>query len=256
MIPTPSRVQSSAGTAVTTGTATLSLTNCTAGNIVIFHVASRGVTDDYDLTTDTNIDDMAGNTNATDTIVSGSGIGPGILHKAEIARVHSNGTVSVLMVVGASGEDLFGQVHEFRDVSRSKTAVGTNGVFENGSNALGRDVIAGHSTTPNFGFSPIVSNGPNRLGVTLTAIASNQSMSNWTSETGGYDLTEETEFQSATGATCTLQMQTGVMANAGTCDNGTQTIGVATDWVICTFALNGEPDIRLRSPQLDYDYSR
>lgn len=237
----PTRVQSSAGTVATTGTQTVSLTGCTAGNVVLFHVAERGtIAEDFSTTNRVNIEAIDGVDGNMDAIVTGSSAGA-VLHQAFIGRVIANGTVSVDMTVGASGNDLYAWLHEFSGCSTSSVAIGSGGVFENGSILTGRDVAGGTSATPFFAGATIITNGTNRLGITLASIASAQAMSSWTLETGG-DFTEAAEFQSATGATATLQLQTASLPSPTTVADGEQSLGVSTDWVVVLFALNGTPD--------------
>jgi hypothetical protein len=199
-------------------------------------MAIRGTTEDWSLGGEVNLETIEGVSGNIDAIVSGSSVG-GISHGVFLGRAETNGTISIDATVGASGEDLYLQWHEFDGVTSSTTFIGSSGVFENGSIPSGRDVAGGTGTDPNFAGSVVTSNGADRLGITMMALASNQATSSWTGETGG-DFTEATEFQSATGSTATLQLQTASLATPTTVADGTQTLGASTDWVICFFALN------------------
>jgi hypothetical protein len=255
-VPVPAFVQAGTGTATTTGTGTVSLAGCTAGNIVLAYVVARGNTDDYTTNNFVNIEALNGTDNAVDTVITGSTSGTALTQKLQIGRVMAGGTVSVDQVVGASGEDLFGCIYEFSGVSTSAVSGGINTVFENGVQALGRDGFGSSGTSLSFSGLPVITNGANRLGLIFGALSSNQATGDFTGESGGYDFTETTpEFASATGATCTLLINSAPMAAAGTCDSGSQTI-VSANWVLVTFALIPVPDVPVPQVDLNLIYLR
>src|SRR5262249_43331275 len=116
-------------------------------------------------------------------------------------RPAANGTCSVDMTVGASGNDLFMRLYEFSGASVGTTA-GT--VLEP---AVGAAVAEANTNTTVLDAS-VTTTARNRLALQLVGLASNQALGNFTGETGG-DWTEAVaEFSSASGATATLQLQT------------------------------------------------
>lgn len=71
----------------------------------------------------------------------------------------------------------------------------------------------------------------------FVALSTNTTTSDYTGETG-IDLAEAVaEFSSASGATATLQLQTGAMPSAGTFAPGNFTAGAATDFLVLGTAI-------------------
>ena len=231
----PSFVQAGTGTAVLTGSGTVSLNGATAGNIVFLHVAARGTTDDGGITAPfVNIEALDGTDNSTTGVISGSGPGSDIIQQIQIGRVIAGGAVSFDLIVGASGDDLYGRIYE---LSQGSTGAAIQTVLEDGASDPPRNAEAGVSTT--IQDAGITTNAADRLALNFVALASDQDIGNFTGETGG-DWVEAAEFRSASGSACTLQLQTSAMPAATTIDGGTATI-TSSAWVTMGTALIPAP---------------
>src|SRR5262249_39018220 len=154
---------------------------------------------------------------------------------------------SVDMTVGASGNDLFLRLYEFSGASLGVTA---GAVLEP---AVGAAVAEAATNTTVLDAS-VTTTARDRLALQFVGLASNQAVGDFTGETGGDWVEAVAEFSSASGATATLQLQTSAIAGAGTIDGGTMTI-TSVAWGVLGIAILPN-EIGLRSPQLDYDYSR
>ena len=197
----------------------------------------RGDSEDWSaFSNEVNVEELDGTPNNIQAIFTGSGIGSGSASRESvfICRVTANGTCSGDFTVGASGEDIFCRMYEFSD-EVAGTTIAT--VVENAASTwVG---LSGTGTT--IDSVELTTNGANRLGVHFVGVAAEQTLGNFTGETGG-DWTEAVaEFASATGATATLQLQTAEMVAAGTIDGGTITISSA-DWGGVALAIIGTAD--------------
>lgn len=232
----PVFVGAGAGAALASGSATVSKTSCTAGNVLIIHVVERGTAHDWTTGSVTNIQSLDG---FGSTLHMGIGSDRDIalantsLHSIISGRVTANGTCSFSLTEGVSHSDLFARIYEFSGVSTStdETQVFENGTammkstFGTGTSVLNRDVIT---------------NGGNRLAFQLVALENNQTIGDFTGETGGNWAEAVAEFGSATGATATLQLQTADMVSAGTIDNGSVSV-TSVGWGVIGGALIGIP---------------
>jgi len=208
------------------------MAGATAGNLILMHTIVRGTVQDHTFTNITNLENAAGTDNLLSGVISGRSLGNPITSNQQIhlARVMANGTVSVDLVVGASGEDMFSRMFEFSGASLG-TTVAT--VLENGA-GVGDDGN-GFTNTTVTDFQ-VVTNGNDRLALNFVGIDNNQATTAFTGETGG-DWTEVVaEFASATGATATLQLQSAAMSTAGTIDGGTFTI-TSAGWNVMGTAI-------------------
>jgi hypothetical protein len=214
----PVFVGAGSGAAILTGSGTVSKTSCTAGNLIIVHFIVRGTTYDWSaFSNETNIEALDGTPNTLENIRNSEEGGH------FIGRVTANGTCSADATVGASGEDIFLRMYEFSGAATGTTVAtvleNDTGVWD-GSSATGTTV----------GDAIVTTNGGDRLALNFVQISSNLATTDFTGETGG-DWTEAVaEYQDATGATATLQLQTASMVSSGTIEGGSYTIGSSVLW--------------------------
>lgn len=207
---------------LTTGSATVSKTGCTAGNIIVFHLHVLGATEDWGgFVNEVNVEALDGGDNDSTTIRTGSNF------QIVAGRAMANGTCSADFTVGASGEDIIARVYEFSGGSLGTTAAA---VFENGAGVTDFDTGTGTS----IGDAGVTTSGSDRLAINFLALESSQAIGSFTGETGG-DWTEAVAEYS--GTTMTLQVQTAAKASAGTLDGGTYTVGASTTWLSISTAL-------------------
>lgn len=191
----------------------------------------RGSVLDYSISNAVNIESLDGVDNTYNTIVQNS-FGPNISHSALIGRAIASATCSWDMVVGASGEDMYGRVYEFSGVA---TATVIAGVLEEASSSPAVRNLDGGSGT-SVPDTDVTTTGADRLCLNFIALNTNQAVASFTGESGG-DWTEAVaEFASATGALCTLQLQTASKASAGTISGGSMAV-TTTDWANMGTAL-------------------
>src|SRR5262245_13777197 len=110
----PTFVGAGSGVEVTTGTQTMSKTGCTAGNLLLAHVLFRGTSEDWATSSVVNINHLGGGS-GFDLIVANRGVGDLNTSKMSIlcGLAAANGTCSVDMSVGASGNDFVARIYEF-----------------------------------------------------------------------------------------------------------------------------------------------
>lgn len=222
----PVFVQAGTGMALTTGTGTVSLTGCVADNVVMLHAVIDGTT--FDLGFGNVVNVTSAFSNDFDDIITGGQIGSPQTASSivKIGRVVANGTCSADFTVGASGEDIFARMYEFSGVAAGTVLAN---LVENVGGVGGIYTQVADSST-SVGDASVVTGGPARLALAFVGIDDDQAVGSFTGETGG-DWTEAVaEFASATGTQACLQLQTAVMASAGTIDGGTATIGVSSGW--------------------------
>ncbi|MGQ9461139.1 MAG: hypothetical protein ACUVRA_07920 [Candidatus Bathyarchaeaceae archaeon] len=75
-----------------------------------------------------------------------------------------------------------------------------------------------------------------RLAVSFVFVNDNNAVGSFTGETGG-DWTEAAEFRTTAGSDGCIQLQTAIMASAGTISGGSYTMGAADPWGVRAFAL-------------------
>ncbi len=229
----PAFVQASAGTVVTTGTSTMSLTGCTAGNVVFKVWVSDGATSDSGIGAHVNTlrisDGVADDADFFQEVPLGASVAYLI---AFVGRVQANGTVSCDLSVGASGADLFGRIYEFSGVAATLGAFASLVISEDGVDYY--NSTGGTGTTITMG--NITANDIDRLGVTFVAVNANQALAAATGETGGDWIEPVEEFASATGTAATQGVQTADLSAGGTISGGTITISSAA-WATLGFAL-------------------
>lgn len=224
-------IQAGAGTTVTTGTGTVSVTGCVAGNFILLHVMQAGPANDYSLGTFVNVEALDG-TDLTMTIYGNDadvGSPRAAAHSNYFGRVLANGTVSINVTVGGSGEDVYARLYEFSGVH---TGPSFTDVAESGSEAGG--------TAAQIDDNSVTSTGISRLGIQLVAVNDDNVLGSFTGETGG-DWAEAAEYNSATGTQATLQLQTAEMSAAGTINGGTFTMAASDAWGVIAFALIPAP---------------
>ncbi len=233
----PTFVQASAGTVVTTGTSTISLTGCVAGNVVFLVWLEDGTPSDS--STGNHVNTKWISTGATSdleffqlkqvgTVASG-------WLAAYVGRVMANGTVSADLTVGASGHDLFAQWYEFTGVTGREAPLNSQSISEN-VHFVSTDYYLesnGAGTSVDFQFCD--SQGPDRFAVTLIAVNANQAFSSATGESGG-DWTLRSSFSSGSGTAGSVGLQTSLQPTAGSISGGSMAISSA-DWGLLTFAL-------------------
>lgn len=216
----PVFVQASAGTAILTGTGTVSLTGCVAGNLLVAAIFERGLNGDFSGPSSvTNINNLAGSSGIDGVasnrgVGSGAGVSQGFIYAG---RVAANGTCSFQLTVGASGNDLFIVLYEISGVATGTTAAS---VFENAGGQFSGEA----NTNTTVVDCAVVTNAADRLALNFVWIVSNQAIAAFTGQSGGTWSEAVAEFTSASGATATMQLQKAAMASAGTIDGGTATI--------------------------------
>lgn len=204
-----------AGTGVIalTGTGTVSKTGCTAGNLLLVHLLSRGNTEDWSaFSAETNISDIDGALGNLRGVLSGQGVGNPTTSRESlfVGRATANGTCSAEFTVGASGEDLLCRMYEFSGASLGTTLAE---ILELGSGLA--DSWFGTGTTISSGVD-MTTNGADRFAVVLVGLDNDLALGDFTGEGSGLDLTElVAEYQETTGANGTLQIQGGTIATAG-----------------------------------------
>jgi PKD repeat protein len=134
----------------------------------------------------------------------------------------SNGTeTGTITVTIGGGACKIGRMYAFRNVALSSFTEG--GGFGSGT---GRRIYAQDVTTTDVG----------RLAVSFVFVNDNNSVGNFTGETGG-NWTEEAEFRTNSGSDGTIQLQTATMASAGTISGGSYRMSARDPWGVRAFAL-------------------
>lgn len=222
------------GVPITTGSATVSKTGCTAGNLIILHYLVHNGTDDVTRSNVTNITNLIGGNNSINPILVNRDVGTGgttAKHSFCAGRATANGTCSVDLTVGGSGGDVFARVYEFSGAFAGSADDGI-GLFEN-EGAVGQSDGQTNTTLADRSITPTSSGD---LAVSLISIAGDQTLGAFTGETGG-DWTEAVDqFNSATGATGTLQIQTAQLTGTGVINGGTMTI-TSSPWGVLAFGI-------------------
>jgi len=246
-MPIPERVQSATGLAVLGAAETLSLTGCTAGNLVIV----QSVTDNNSFcnhNTIVNMENLAGTDNALTNDPSGSRyqIGSptvGGQQYVQYGRVIANGTVSVDIAPNAT-EDVFATIHEFRNV-----ALGT--LWTNIATAT---PIQSQADTATIAASNVASTPMSDcLAIAFVGVNINNALGPFTGSggTSGATYAEDFEFSSGLGTAAAVQLQTAAMTTQGTLTGGSYVMGSAASWgCISGFALIPylDPQIQSRVP--------
>jgi hypothetical protein len=206
---------------LTAGTSTVSKATCTAGNFVIIQSFFGADTGDGGLTNFSNIETLDGIGSDITDIVNAAN------RQVFIGRVTANGTCSADLLIGASGDDGAARIYEFSGINTS--TVLTN-VVENGA---GTNNELGFSASTSVVAPDVVTNGANRFGLCFVGLRSNQATVSFTGESGG-DWTElVSEYN---GTVLTLQLQSAVLASAGTITGGNMTVS-STYWISTGLAL-------------------
>jgi hypothetical protein len=243
----PVFVGAGTGAAILTGTATVSKTGCTSGNLILMHIAIGGQTEDWSTGTFVGLDTLAGSPGFSDGVLQGP-YGTRY-HGFQMGRATAS-TVSLDLTVGASGEDLFARLYEFSGEFEGTTL---GSVIENSIGA--GSPVWGHSnaTSTSVADEGVGTNGNDRLALQLVALATNQAIGDFTGETGG-DWTEAAEYQDATGVTSTMQLQTASIPSSGTIDGGSATVS-SVAWgvwgiAIIPAAVSSAPTLRVMRSNL------
>ncbi len=203
-----------------TGTMTVSKTGCTAGNLIMIQTARAGETADGTFGSRVNIEALDGIDLDTDHLRNAGS------RQVTVGRVMANGTVSVNIGVGASGEDAVCRLYEFSGASLGTTQAT---VFEHGAGTFSETGVTTSTTVADAG---VTTNGVDRLALQFVCLRTAQNVPNFTGETGG-DWTELAEY---IGSTMTLQVQSATMASAGTIDGGTAAIA-SSYWAVIGTAI-------------------
>lgn len=224
----PHYVGSGSGAAVTGLTGACSKTGCKAGNFIIVHSLQDGTSGNQSFINVSNIENLVGDDSAVTGVATGAvGSPTTALYDIWFGRVIADGTVSGDF--SSSGDDMFGWIHEFGNVSLGTTL---SDVIEE-TTAGSFNFASGTSTT--IGDESVTTLGPDRLGVQLITVAAQQSLTDFTGETG--DWTEPVaEFASAVGTAGTVGLQIAEIPGAATVDGGTITI-TSNPWAVLAFAL-------------------
>jgi hypothetical protein len=234
--PVPAFVGAGAGTLVTTGTGTVSKTDCKAGNLLLLHVLERGTPADGSRSNRVNITNLAGTTNADTPVTSALAVGGGASSRQALyaARVTADGTCSWDWTVGASGNDLLLRIYEFSD-----EALGTTYLTVLENDAVGdppRTSTTGTSTT--VADAIVTTNGVGRLALNFVCLESNQAIGAFSGATGGTWAEAVEEYATASG---TIQLQIANMASAGVIDGGTLTV-TSTPWGVMGTSIISIPN--------------
>lgn len=224
----PAFVQAGAGVTATAGTTTVSITGCTAGNIVICHLLNDGTTYDRSNGTETNWQNLAGAPSSHSVIIESTEVGAPATatHSAYIGRATANGTVSLDLVTGASGEDVFARMYEFSGVIGGTTLATT---IENGG-GIQADVA---DTDTSCTDSTVITNGLQRLALNFVSINASQATVAFTGQSGGTWIEAVSEFIGG-GTVGTIQLQIASMPTAATIDGGSFAIASAAYGTIGT----------------------
>lgn len=234
----PTLVQASAGTVITATSGIVSLTGCTAGNVIITQEFFDGTGANFVPDTITNIENLVGDPSGLTHINTPSGVlnvgsptaGQGVLH---IGRVTVNGTVSFNCRPN-SGNDAYVRIYEFSGVSTGTTLAT---VIENGSAGVAVDAQATSATVSDVGVTTL---GPDRLACNFIFVGDDNQLelTAMTGETGGDWVYPVAAFGSATGTDGAIALVTADMPSAGTINGGSDTM-TSDPWGIRGFALIG-----------------
>ncbi len=218
----PLFVGAGAGALSTGGTAaTVSKTGCTAGNLVIVHIAAAGGTAEASyLFPVVNAEDLNGADNDLTLCASANvGSGPEARHAMYLGRVMANGTCSTDFAPSSGTDEAIARIYEFSGEAEGTTFAN---ICENDNTTHG----AGAGTGTSVNDDSVITSAADRLCLQIVCVTLDTTLGNFTGETGG-DWTEAVaEYANAT-AVMTIQLQTAAMAVAGTIDGGTMTIGSA-----------------------------
>jgi hypothetical protein len=225
----PAWVKSSAGTVMTTTTATPSLASVTIGNLIVLQVCVDGNSQNTAITdTNSTIEALDGTDNTMTQITVAAIVGASIEGRQALFMGRALATTVSVDVTG-DGTDSYMQLHEFSGVN---TGTSINDVFENGTAGfLGED--AGTSVT--VADVAVVTTGADRLACNFIAIGDDNAPVSFTGETGG-DWALVASFGSATGTDGEVGLQTATIAAAGTINGGTYTQAI-DPWGVLGFAL-------------------
>lgn len=250
---TPAFVGAGTGAVITTGTGTVTKTDCVMGNVLFLHLYEDNASQQWTRSNRVNVEAPNGVDNADNIYQSGLAVGNPQVgnHALLVGRVMANGTCSWDLTVGAAGGDISARIYEFTGVNSGRTFAE---IAENVGGSGGGRYINVSATNTNLGDAAVVTGLARELALNFVVLQGSQALGNLTGETGG-DWTEAVaEYSHATGNGCTLQLQTGEMLTAGTIDGGTMAIASAP-WAVVGIALRPEV-VNIRSQSLDYDYPR
>lgn len=253
-MPLPSFVGAGSGAAVTTGVLSLSKTSCTAGNIIVLQALKVVSAGSISIDAASNVETLDGTDGDLTGLPTGPifGVGSGGTSGDQLimmGRVIADGTVSIDLSSTSGTDGMLGRIYEYEDTPTGTTMAE---ILDNttGSSEVRQTV----NTTASILDSGITTTGYNSLGFQFVAVVADQALADFSGETGGNWAKPVSEFTSSSpaGAIC---IQTAGVPTAGSVDGGTITI-TSNPWASVGTAMAGVPDIHLRSPQLDYDYSR
>jgi hypothetical protein len=223
----PVFVQAGAGFEGTAGTV-VSITGCTAGNMLILGVYKKGTTGFTFIDTAVNCTDISGAASLghpqTPTVGSPK-VGDLDFY---VGKVTANGTCSITTRLTAGTDPQYARFFEISDWLSTAT------IWQNAlEDALGTEL--GTSTTVTD--EQIISTGSDRLAGSLCAIDGAVTTTAFTGQTGG---TWVEPVASYSGTAATIQLQTADLPNAATINGGTFTISPSTGWGLSGFAIIGE----------------
>ena len=213
----PAYVGAGDGVTITTGSGTVEKTGCTAGNLLIAQVYDDGLSEDFTIGTYVNMEDLAGAAGLTS--VTSTPVGITATFSVFFGRATANGTCSLDLTVGASGEDLVSRIYEFEEITDATTEAE---VLDNAEAAgdSGTSTTVAHATH--------TTHGDNRLVIELIGIDATQAVTSFTGETGG-DYTLEAQYSGAEAV------------DYGDCDYGEGEYGVGECAPVGTIALQTAP---------------
>ena len=242
----PSFVQASAGTVIQTGTATVSLSGCTIGNLIILQYYVDGVNIDTIHSTIVGVRNLNDTATTFEPLAASHQVGiaqSGVMN-VWVGRA-SAATCSIDIQVGAGGGDVFARLYEFSGVAAG-TTVAT--VFENSTATYGENASTGTTISD----VDVVTMGSDRLALQFIFTDANTALAAFAGETGGDWAEPLAEFASATGTAGTIGLQTASKAAAGTVGGGTITVS-SCGWGIISTALIPGAGITLDSALPDAD---
>jgi hypothetical protein len=219
----PSYVGSSALAVATTGTVACTRT-CTVGNVIFLQVVADGNGQDYSLSSITNVASIEGTASAVSNVALLEVMGSSVArYSIWLARVTA-AAVSITLNVGASGDDLYGAIHEFQNVSGSNRVF--NGVLDAPIGGAVYSATAGVTNTT-LTYAARTANGPNRLACVFINV-NDDNQASWDTETfspaTGGTFVARSALGSATGTDAALGLQTANMPDGGTITGGTITM--------------------------------
>ncbi len=237
----PVYVGSNAGTVATGASSTFQKTGCTSGNIIVLQVMADGTAGVTKLANDAvSLVTLDASSAAMDLIGTSGGQNVGsptaALQGLWIGR--ATGSTVTTMTVGAGGDDMYAQVHEFSGVN---TGTVLADVIENSSAGSSVNGVGSVAQIDDTGVATL---GADRLALNCIGVNDDNALGSFTGESGG-DWTLVASFASATGTDGAVGLQAATIAATGTINGGSFTMAAADPWGVVGFALIPVPSAEI-----------